>query len=250
MANKSSGKGVKKNVKKPVAAAIAALLVVGIAVSVSSLGGDSASNTNENSTTGQVVKDEKCAQATAKAHTPPTVTQPTTAANPLPKQFLFNTNCGDIEVTLDPKAPITITSLAALIKGKYYDNSLCHRLTTDGLFVLQCGDPTLTGAGSPTGWNGYLDENLPKNEVNNYPAGTVAMANSGPGTNGSQVFFVYKDTTLGPNYTIWGKITKGLDVVQYVAEKGAITQDANGQVVYAPDGFTAQPVEILTAKVS
>lgn len=249
MANKSSGKGVKKNVKKPVAAAIAALLVVGIAVSVSSLGGDSASNTNENSTTGQVVKDEKCAQATAKAHTPPTVTQPTSAANPLPKQFLFNTNCGDIEVTLDPKAPITITSLAALIKGKYYDNSLCHRLTTDGLFVLQCGDPTLTGAGSPTGWNGYLDENLPKNEVNNYPAGTVAMANSGPGTNGSQVFFVYKDTTLGPNYTIWGKITKGLDVVQYVAEKGAITQDANGQVVYAPDGFTAQPVEIFSAKV-
>ena len=105
----------------------------------------------------------------------------------------------------------TITSLAALIKGKYYDNSLCHRLTTQGLYVLQCGDPTLTGAGNPTGWKGYADENLPKNANNNYPAGTVAMANSGPGTNGSQVFFVYADTTLGPNYTIWGKITKGTD---------------------------------------
>ena len=235
-------------VKKPVAAAIAALLVVGIAVSVTSLGKDNGSN-SKSSTTGQVVKDEKCAQATAKAHTPPTVAQPTSAINPLPKQFIFNTNCGDIEIALDSKAPITISSLAALIKGKYYDNSLCHRLTTEGLFVLQCGDPTLTGAGSPTGWKGYLDENLPNGDSNNYPAGTVAMANSGPGTNGSQFFLVYQDTTLGPNYTIWGKITKGLDIVQHIAQKGAITQDANGQVVYAADGFTAQPVEILTAKV-
>ena len=151
----------------------------------------------------------KCAQATAKAHTPGKVAQPTKAAKPLPKKFTFNTNCGVIEVTLNPKAPITITSLAALIKGKYYDNSLCHRLTTQGLSVLQCGDPTLTGAGSPTGWKGYKDENLPKNVTNNYPAGTVAMANSGPATNGSQVFFVYEDTSLGANYTIWGKITKG-----------------------------------------
>jgi peptidyl-prolyl cis-trans isomerase B (cyclophilin B) len=192
----------------------------------------------------------KCAKATAKAHTPGKVTQPTKAANPLPKKFTFTTNCGVIEVSLNPKAPITITSLAALIKGKYYDNSLCHRLTTQGLFVLQCGDPTLTGAGNPTGWKGYLDENLPKNATNNYPSGTVAMANSGPGTNGSQVFFVYDNTTLGPNYTIWGKITKGLDIVQYVAKQGAITQDANGKIVYAGDGFTAQPVQIISAKVS
>jgi peptidyl-prolyl cis-trans isomerase B (cyclophilin B) len=192
----------------------------------------------------------KCAKATAKAHTPGKVAQPTKAASPLPKKFTFNTNCGVIEVSLNAKAPITITSLAALIKGKYYNNSLCHRLTTQGLYVLQCGDPTLTGAGSPTGWKGYVDENLPKNASNNYPAGTVAMANSGPGTNGSQVFFVYENTTLGPNYTIWGKITKGLDIVQYVAKQGAITQDANGKIVYTADGFTAQPVQIITAKVS
>ena len=192
----------------------------------------------------------KCAKATAKAHTPGKVAQPTKAANPLPKKFTFTTNCGVIEVSLNSKAPITITSLAALIKGKYYDNSLCHRLTTQGLFVLQCGDPTLTGAGNPTGWKGYLDENLPKNATNNYPTGTVAMANSGPGTNGSQVFFVYDNTTLGPNYTIWGKITKGLDIVQFVAKQGAITQDANGKIVYAGDGFTAQPVQIISAKVS
>jgi peptidyl-prolyl cis-trans isomerase B (cyclophilin B) len=76
------------------------------------------------------------------------------------------------------------------------------------------------------------------------------MANSGPGTNGSQVFFVYNNTTLGPNYTIWGKITKGLDIVQYVAKQGAITQDANGKYIYTGDGFTAQPVQIISAKVS
>jgi peptidyl-prolyl cis-trans isomerase B (cyclophilin B) len=192
----------------------------------------------------------KCAQATAKAHTPGKVAQPTKAAKPLPKKFTFDTNCGVIEVSLNQKAPITITSLAALIKGKYYDNSLCHRLTTQGLYVLQCGDPTLTGAGNPTGWKGYKDENLPKNANNNYPAGTVAMANSGPGTNGSQVFFVYENTTLGPNYTIWGKITKGLDIVRFVAKQGAITQDATGKIVYTGDGFTAQPVQIKSAKVS
>ena len=192
----------------------------------------------------------KCAQATAKAHTPGKVAQPTKAAKPLPKKFTFTTNCGVIEVTLNQKAPITITSLAALIKGKYYDNSLCHRLTTQGLFVLQCGDPTLTGAGSPTGWKGYKDENLPKNVTNNYPAGTVAMANSGPATNGSQVFFVYEDTSLGANYTIWGKITKGLDIVQYVAKQGAITKDSSGKLVYSGVGFTAQPVQIISAKVS
>lgn len=192
----------------------------------------------------------KCTQATAKAHTPGKVAQPSKAANPLPKKITFTTNCGVIEVSLNAKAPITITSLAALVKGKYYDNSLCHRLTTQGLYVLQCGDPTLTGAGNPTGWKGYVDENLPKNATNNYPTGTVAMANSGPGTNGSQVFFVYDNTTLGPNYTIWGKITKGLDIVQYVAKQGAITKDANGQIVYTGDGFTAQPVQIISAKVS
>ena len=156
----------------------------------------------------------KCAQATAKAHTPGKVAQPSKAANPLPKKFTFDTNCGVIEVSLNAKAPITITSLAALIRGKYYDNSLCHRLTTQGLYVLQCGDPTLTGAGNPTGWKGYKDENLPKGATNNYPAGTVAMANSGPGTNGSQFFIVSGPHGVGlpPQYSLFGQVVKGLPV--------------------------------------
>ncbi len=191
-----------------------------------------------------------CKKSTAKGHTPAKVKQPTAPAKKLAKTLTFTTNCGDIVISLNPKAPQTVTNMSALANAGYFNKSLCHRLTTEGLFVLQCGDPTASGSGSPTGWKGYANENLPKAGAKNYPAGTVAMANSGPGTNGSQVFFVYSDTTLGANYTIWGKITKGLDIVQYIAKQGAITKDANGQLVYTGDGFTAQPVQIKTAKVS
>lgn len=192
----------------------------------------------------------KCTDVKVAASTPKKISQPTTAAKPLPKKITFNTNCGIIEITLNPKAPITITSLAALAKGKYFDSTFCHRLTTAGLFVLQCGDPTFSGGGSPTGWKGYADENLPKDGANNYPIGTVAMANSGPGTNGSQIFLVYQNTTLGPNYTIWGKITKGLDIVQYVASKKATQQGNDGKWYYAQDGYPLQPVKIISTKVS
>ena len=119
-----------------------------------------------------------CKTSTATRHTPATVKQPTAPAKKLPKTLTFTTNCGDIVISLNPKAPQTITNMSALANAGYFDKSLCHRLTTQGLFVLQCGDPTLTGAGSPTGWKGYADENLPKAGANNYPAGTVAMANS------------------------------------------------------------------------
>jgi peptidyl-prolyl cis-trans isomerase B (cyclophilin B) len=246
--------GIENKVKKSWVIVIVGLIVIGgtfvtIQNSSNSKDTDPAASASA-SASASTLPDSKCSMVTANAHTPGKVTQPTAVLNPLPKKFIFDTNCGAIEVSLDSKAPITITSLTALIKGKYYDNSICHRLTTQGLFVLQCGDPTLTGSGNPTGWVGYKDENLPKEGADNYPAGTVAMANSGPGTNGSQIFFVYENTTLGPNYTIWGKITKGLDVVRYIAKQGAVTQDANGQYVYTGDGFSAQPVQINSAKVS
>jgi peptidyl-prolyl cis-trans isomerase B (cyclophilin B) len=137
--------------------------------------------------------------------------------------------------------------MSALANAGYFDKSLCHRLTTQGLFVLQCGDPTLTGAGSPTGWKGYADENLPKAGAKNYPAGTVAMANSGVNTNGSQFFLVYADTQLGPNYTIWGKVTKGLDLLKKIGAVGAFTVDNNKSYV-VPDGYPIQLVELVKAK--
>ena len=158
------------------------------------------------------------------------------------KSYTFNlkTNCGDIEITADGvKAPITVSTLAFLAKGGFYNGTICHRLTTQGLFVLQCGDPTATGGGGPNFT--FKDENLPAQQDNNYPAGSVAMANSGPNTNGSQFFLVYADTTLGANYTLWGKITKGLDIVKSIAAFG--TADGSG------DGAPKATVEIISASV-
>jgi len=168
-----------------------------------------------------------CKPTTAVGHTPIVVTPPTKMDAGRIGKFTLVTNCGTIVIqTEGVKAPVTMTALTALAKAKYFDESLCHRLTTQGLYVLQCGDPTATGTGGP-GFT-FQDENLPKNVVNNYPAGTVAMANSGPSTNGSQFFLVYADTTLAPSYTIWGHITTGLNIVKAVAAAGVKGGGADG----------------------
>ena len=169
----------------------------------------------------------KCVPTKASGHDPKDVAPAQKLPRKLARIFTFETNCGNIVVTtVGAKAPNTVTQLSTLAKGGYFDNSLCHRLTTQGLFVLQCGDPTATGTGGPKFT--YPDENLPAASSNNYPEGTVAMANSGPGTNGSQFFLVFADTTLGPNYTIWGTITQGLDIVKAIAKSGVKGGGADG----------------------
>lgn len=171
-----------------------------------------------------------------------------TPAKKIPTTLTLNTNCGVIRATLLTKrAPQTSTNISFLANSKFFDKTLCHRLTTEGIFVLQCGDPTAQGAGNPGSWVGYKDENLPKAGAKNYPAGTLAMANSGPGTNGSQFFLVYADTQLGPDYTIFGRITQGLDILKKVAEVGAYKVESDGQAYYAPDGFPIQLVAIESA---
>ena len=153
----------------------------------------------------------------------------------------FTTNQGEIVIETTPSlAPLTVNAIAALAQKNYFDNTICHRLTTEGIFVLQCGDPTGTGTGGP-GFN-IPDENLPQPTENNYPAGTVAMANAGPGTSGSQFFLVYQDTTLGPDYTIWGSITSGLDILQTIASAGVVDGGA--------DGTPATGVTIESTKVT
>lgn len=151
----------------------------------------------------------------------------------------LTTTCGDIVIALDPAAPETVASETFLAESGFYDATQCHRLTTAGIFVLQCGDPAGNGTGGP----GYTvpDENLPADGEANYPAGTVAMANAGPGTSGSQFFIVYEDTTLPGDYTIWGQVTSGLDIVQEVASVG--TQDGSS------DGAPRQPMVIESATV-
>lgn len=169
----------------------------------------------------------KCTTTKATGHAAKVVAPTQKPLKKFPKTFTLTTNCGTIVIaTVGNKAPWTLTELSTLAKAGYFDNSLCHRLTTAGIFVLQCGDPTATGTGGP-GFS-YPDENLPANAQNNYPAGTVAMANSGPGTNGSQFFLVFADTSLGADYTIWGKITKGLDILKSIAKAGVKGGGADG----------------------
>jgi peptidyl-prolyl cis-trans isomerase B (cyclophilin B) len=140
------------------------------------------------------------------------------------------TNRGTLTLQLfGDKAPQTVSSFVFLSRDKYYDATPCHRLTTSpGLKVLQCGDPTGTGTGGP-GYS-YGIENAPAD--GRYPAGTVAMARAqAPNSNGSQFFLTYADSTLpteGGGYSIFGKVTKGLDVLQAIgrAGNGVATKDA------------------------
>lgn len=172
----------------------------------------------------------ECKETAALGHSPVTITPPNTMTKGRMGTFTLVTNCGNIVIeTNGVKAPVTMTALTALATGGYFDASLCHRLTTAGIYVLQCGDPTATGSGGP-GFT-YQDENLPQQVANNYPEGTVAMANSGPSTNGSQFFLVYGDTSLGASYTIWGKITSGLNIVKAIAAAGVVGGGSDGTPV-------------------
>jgi peptidyl-prolyl cis-trans isomerase B (cyclophilin B) len=170
--------------------------------------------------------------AKAVKGTPPA--KPETTAS----KMVLKTNVGEVDIALNgAKAPCTVNSFAFLAGQKYFDGSPCHRLTTSGIYVLQCGDPTGTGTGGP-GYQ-FADENL---TGATYPKGTVAMANGGPGTNGSQFFLVYQDTQLPPSYTPFGTITKGLDVVTKVAKAGVAGSGGDGKPKLA--------VTIKTATVS
>ncbi len=137
--------------------------------------------------------------------------------------FTLNMTEGQVALALDRAvAPCTVNSFAALVQQGFYNDTSCHRLVDRGIFVLQCGDPTGTGTGGP-GYR-YADE-LAGNET--YPAGTVAMANAGPDTNGSQFFLVWADTQLSPDYTVFGKMDEAsLAVVAAIAAKG-VSRDAS-----------------------
>jgi peptidyl-prolyl cis-trans isomerase B (cyclophilin B) len=136
----------------------------------------------------------------------------------------FFTTQGVITVRmLTTKAPCTTFSFRFLASRGYFNQTHCHRLTVQGIFVLQCGDPTGTGSGAP-GYS-FNDENL---AGATYPAGTVAMANAGPNTNGSQFFFTWKDTTLSPAYTPFGTVIGGMNVLQRIAAAGDDQQNGPG----------------------
>jgi len=147
--------------------------------------------------------------------------------------LVITTNRGKIPVTVDgAAAPCTVNSFVSLAEQGYFDDTNCHRLVPG--FVLQCGDPSATGSGGP-GYS-FADE-LEGDET--YTRGTLAMANAGPNTNGSQFFIVTQDAQLGPDYTVFGSVSDaGMEVVD------AIEAGGNG-----PDGVAPKkPVTITSVK--
>ncbi|MCZ4510860.1 peptidylprolyl isomerase [Streptomyces sp. ActVer] len=149
----------------------------------------------------------------------------------------LQTTCGTIDIDMPAsKAPRTVNSFNFLLGKGYLDHTKCHRLTTNGIFVLQCGDPQGTGMGGP----GYTipDENLKDKRLKGdvYPAGTVAMANQynaqtkkGRNSGGSQFFLVYQDSPLPANYTPFGTISEsGMKVMEKIAKAGESTGQGDG----------------------
>ncbi|WP_083418205.1 peptidylprolyl isomerase [Pseudofrankia sp. BMG5.36] len=156
-----------------------------------------------------------------------------------PAKMLITTNLGTMTATLDAaKAPCTVHALSYLAEKKYFDGTTCHRETSGpdaGIFVLQCGDPTGTGGGSP----GFQYKNENTTGVN-YNRGVLAMANAGPDTNGSQFFINYADPSeegaqaLAGGYTVVGQITEGLDILDKITSPGAEGETGDGAPVTKP----------------
>lgn len=174
------------------------------------------------------------------------------------RRVVLKTNQGDIPVVLQPGlAPCTVQSFLFLVHQRYFDDTICHRLTAyhtppAALSVLQCGDPLGTGWGDPgysfgdelgaaqalAPWPGFPDRR-------NYHRGLLAMANAGPDTNGSQFFLVYQDSRLRPDYTVFGYVTDaGLAVLDKIAA-GGIDPGTEGT---PEDGTPAIGVTINRAK--
>ncbi|WP_283132970.1 peptidylprolyl isomerase [Rhizohabitans arisaemae] len=173
------------------------------------------------------------------------------------KTITFKTSQGDVVVEFNTKqTPCTVNSFVHLAKENFFDGTKCHRLTASkdtGLDVLQCGDPLAKGDGTQQDGTGgpdyrFGDEALGSSQ---YEPGTVAMANSGPNTNGSQFFFVYGEfpvAQIGANYTPFGKVVKGMDVLKKVAEGGNITpKQGDGEQGPTPPKL---PVEIKDVTIS
>lgn len=147
---------------------------------------------------------------------------------------VIETSEGIITLTLNAKeTPITVNNFVALSKKKFYNNTIFHRVIKG--FMIQGGDPEGTGRGGP----GYKFDDEKFDAA--YTRGTIAMANAGPNTNGSQFFIIHKDYDLPKNYTIFGKVTEGLDVVDKIAE---------GQTQSGGEGSTpVKPVKVLSIKI-
>jgi len=171
--------------------------------------------------------------------------------DPLPERMTLKTSAGDVAIVFDTaEAPCTVNSFASLARQGYFNNTTCHRVTTQGIFVLQCGDPTATGQGGP----GYsVPDELIANDPRlvpcspaagtcTYSNGYIAMANNGSAdSGGSQFFLVYRDSPLPPTYTVFAHTdASGLKVLQQIGSNGT----ADGAV----DGDPKSPVMVTSVR--
>lgn len=239
---------------------IVVVAVVGLVYWLANLGPeDSEAATNPTEEGTPSTTEGACAYAESTSDTPPNDVgmpdDPAETPSTGTVKVTITTDQGAIPLTLDrAKAPCTVQSMEHLVTSKFFDGTNCHRLTaSDGLKVLQCGDPNGDGTGGP----GYsIPDELPTDladapadpsgqPLKVYPRGTLAMANSGPDTGGSQFFMVYGDSTLPPNYTVFGTVdAPGLAVLDKIAKAG-ITPGNSPE-----DGAPKQPVNIKSATIA
>jgi cyclophilin family peptidyl-prolyl cis-trans isomerase len=154
----------------------------------------------------------------------------TSSKNAMQHTITLETSLGNIVFhTYDGLAPKTVENFVTLAKKGFYDNVIFHRVIKD--FMIQGGDPTGTGMGGPGyKFNDELDATSPIAKEG-YKRGVVAMANAGPDTNGSQFFIMHKDVPLPYNYTIFGEVISGIDVVDKIAE---LSTDQNDRPINPP----------------
>jgi peptidyl-prolyl cis-trans isomerase B (cyclophilin B) len=252
MAERAAAAHKRRQRQAIIGSAIAVVVIAGGAiwlVTALNKGDDKTSTTASGAPAGTVACTWNPVDASTGAKVVDVGMPPKNAPNVGTDTLTIDTNLGPIAATVDKsKAPCTAAAFTYLSSKKFWDGTKCHRLTTEGIKVLQCGDPTAKGKGyrQTDGTGGpsfqYAEENLPTGKNPTYPAGTIAMAKtSNPGTTGSQFFIVYEDIpadALPAQYTVLGTLTTGLDIVKSVAKAGTDNANAKG------DGHPKKEVDI------
>jgi peptidyl-prolyl cis-trans isomerase B (cyclophilin B) len=257
MAERATAARKRRQRQAIIGSAIAIVVIAGAAVwVVTALNHDDKKKTTASSTPAGTVA---CTWTPADPSTGGQIkdvgTPPVNAPNVGSEVMTLNTNLGKIEATIDlTKAPCTGASFAFLAAKKVLDGTKCHRMVNQPNFqVLQCGDPFAKGKGyretDGTGGPSYTmaEENLPTDTKNPYPAGSIAMANTGqPNSTGSQFFICTADTQLPASYTLLGKITTGLNIAQDVIKAG----DDEAFKAQAGGGHPKKELDITTMTVA
>jgi cyclophilin family peptidyl-prolyl cis-trans isomerase len=194
-----------------------------------------------------VVTQEPTTQPTPSAQTAQNVVPQNAESGTLPPMQIdttktytavIATSAGTMTVQLNAaQTPITVNNFVTLAKKGFYDNTIFHRVIKG--FMIQGGDPTGTGMGGP----GYKFDDEPF--TGDYTRGTLAMANSGPNTNGSQFFIMHQDTPLPKNYVIFGKLVDGFDTLDKIAEAPVVANPDSGEV-----SKPVNPVKILSIQIT